>query len=316
MINKRRAFIVGIKSLQLSKNEINFLRKYKPWGVILFLRNIKSIKQAKSLTDNIRKIFKDKNYPILIDQEGGRVNRLSNIISFDNLTSEYFGKLYEKDKMKLNIIYKLFIDNTSHLLKLIGANINTLPVLDLRVKGASNIIGDRSFSSNVSTVSKMGDLCIKLFKENSIGTVIKHIPGHGLAKVDSHNFTPKVNKSIKHLKKYDFSTFKKKNCFFAMTGHVIYKNLDQLNTATHSKKVIRYIRNYIGFKNILISDDLSMKSLKSNMKNNTIKAFEAGCNLALHCNGKLNEMKIVAENSPLISNFISKKTSQFYKILS
>ena len=316
MIKNRRAFIVGIKSLQLSKNEIDFLRKYKPWGLILFLRNIKSIKQTKSLTDNIRKIFKDKNYPILIDQEGGRVNRLSNIISFDNLTSEYFGKLYEKDKMKLNIIYKLFIDNTSHLLKLIGANINTLPVLDLRVKGASNIIGDRSFSDNVSIVSKMGDLCIKLFKENSIGTVIKHIPGHGLAKVDSHNFTPIVNKSIKHLKKYDFSTFKKKNCFFAMTGHVIYKNLDQLNTATHSKKVIRYIRNYIGFKNILISDDLSMKSLKNNMKNNTIKAFEAGCNLALHCNGKLNEMKIVAENSPLISNFISKKTSQFYKILS
>ena len=316
MINKRRAFIVGIKSLQLSKNEIDFLKKYKPWGVILFLRNIKSIKQAKSLTDNIRKIFKDKNYPILIDQEGGRVNRLSNIISFDNLTSEYFGKLYEKDKMKLNIIYKLFIDNTSHLLKLIGANINTLPVLDLRVKGASNIIGDRSFSKNVKTVSKMGDLCIKLFKENSIGTVIKHIPGHGLAKVDSHNFTPIVNKSIKHLKKYDFSTFKKKNCFFAMTGHVIYKNLDQLNTATHSKKVIRYIRNYIGFKNILISDDLSMKSLKNNMRENTIKAFKAGCNLALHCNGKLNEMKIVGDNSPLISSFILKKTSQFYKILS
>ena len=316
MINKRRAFIVGIKSLQLSKNEIDFLKKYKPWGVILFLRNIKSIKQAKSLTDNIRKIFKDKNYPILIDQEGGRVNRLSNIISFDNFPSDSFGHLYAKDKMQLNIIYKLFIDNTSHLLKLIGANINTLPVLDLRVKGASNIIGDRSFSKNVSTVSKMGDLCIELFKENSIGTVIKHIPGHGLAKVDSHNFTPIVNKSIKHLKKYDFSTFKKKNCFFAMTGHVIYKNLDQLNTATHSKKVVRYIRNYIGFKNILISDDLSMKSLKNNMKNNTIKAFEAGCNLALHCNGKLNEMKIVAENSPLISNFISKKTSQFYKILS
>ena len=316
MIKKRRAFIVGIKSLKLSNNEIDFLKRYKPWGVILFLRNIRTIKQTKNLTDNIRKIFKDKNYPILIDQEGGRVNRLSNIISFDNLTSEYFGKLYEKDKMKLNIIYKLFIDNTSHLLKLIGANINTLPVLDLRVKGASNIIGDRSFSSNVNTVSKMGDLCIKLFKDNSIGTVIKHIPGHGLAKVDSHNFTPIVNQSIKHLKKYDFSVFKKKNCFFAMTGHVIYKNLDQFNTATHSKKVISYIRNNIGFKNILISDDLSMKSLKNDMKDNTIKAFQAGCNIALHCNGKLNEMKIVAENSPLISGFISKKTSQFYKILS
>ena len=316
MIKKRRAFIVGIKSLKLSKKEIEFLKRYKPWGIILFLRNIRTIKQTKSLTDNIRKIFKDRNYPILIDQEGGRVNRLSNIISFDNLTSEYFGNLYEKDKMKLNIVYKLFIDNTSHLLKLIGANINTLPVLDLRVKGASNIIGDRSFSSNVNTVSKMGDLCIKLFKDNSIGTVIKHIPGHGLAKVDSHNFTPIVNQSIKHLKKYDFSAFKKKKCFFAMTGHVIYKNLDQFNTATHSKKVVSYIRNNIGFKNILISDDLSMKSLKNDMKDNTIKAFQAGCNIALHCNGKLNEMKIVAENSPLISGFISKKTSQFYKILS
>ena len=316
MIKNRRAFIVGIKSLQLSKSEIYFLKRYKPWGVILFLRNIKSIKQTKNLTDNIRKIFRDKNYPILIDQEGGRVNRLSNIISFDNLTSEYFGNLYEKEKIKLNIIYKLFIDKTSHLLKLIGANINTVPVLDLRIKGSSNIIGDRSFSKKINTVSKMGDLCIKYFHMNSIGTIIKHIPGHGLAKVDSHNFTPVVNKSLKYLKKNDFSVFKKKNCFFAMTGHVIYKNIDQSNTATHSKKVINHIRNSIGFKNIIISDDLSMKSLKNNMKENTIKAFEAGCNLVLHCNGNLNEMKIVANNSPLISSFISKKTSQFYKILS
>ncbi len=316
MIKNRRAFIIGIKSLQLSISEKYFLKKYKPWGVILFSRNIKSIKQTKNLTDNIRKIFKDKYYPILIDQEGGRVNRLSNIISFDNLTSEYFGNLYEKDKMKLNIIYKLFIDSTSYLLKLIGVNINTLPVLDLRVKGASNIIGDRSFSKNVNTVSNMGDLCIKLFKDNSIGTVIKHIPGHGLAKVDSHNFTPIINKSIKYLKKNDFSVFKKKNCFFAMTGHVIYKNLDQFNTATHSKKIIEYIRKNIGFKNILISDDLSMRSLKYNLKENTIKSFEAGCNIALHCNGKINEMNIVANNSPMISSFISKKTSQFYKILS
>ena len=192
MIKNRKAFIVGIKSIKLSNNEKIFLKKYRPWGVILFLRNIKSIKQAKKLTDSIRKIFKDKNYPILIDQEGGRVNRLSNIISFDNLTSEYFGNLYEKDKMKLNITYKLFIDKTSYLLKLIGANINTVPVLDLRTKGSSNIIGDRSFSKNRKTVSKMGDLCIKFFHENSIGTIIKHIPGHGLAKADSHKFKPIV----------------------------------------------------------------------------------------------------------------------------
>ncbi len=222
----------------------------------------------------------------------------------------------KKIKKKLNIIYKLFIDKTSYLLKLIGANINTVPVLDLKSKDSSNIIGDRSFSKNKNTVSKMGDICIKLFHENSIGTVIKHIPGHGLAKVDSHNFTPTINKSVKYLNKNDFYTFRNKNSYFAMTAHIIYKNIDKLNTATQSKKIIKYIRNKIRFKNILISDDLSMKSLKGDIRTRTIKTFESGCNIVLHCNGNLNEMKIVANNSPLISNFIIKKTSQFYKILS
>ena len=316
MIKNRKAFIVGIKSYKLSSKEKLFLKKFKPWGIILFSRNIKSIQQVKALTDNIKKIFKDKKYPILLDQEGGRVNRLNKIITFDNLTSEYFGNLFEKDKMKLDIIYKLFIDKTSYLLKLIGVNINTVPVLDLRVKGSSNVIGDRSYSQNKNTVSKMGSLCIKLFHENSIGTIIKHIPGHGLAKVDSHKFTPIVKKSLKYLNIYDFYPFKNQRSFFAMTGHVIYDKLDKNNTATHSKIIIRHIRNKIGFKNILISDDLSMKSLKENIRTNTIKAFEAGCNIALHCNANLTEMTIVANNTPLISKFIMKKTSQFYKILS
>ena len=316
MISNRKAFIVGLKSYKLSNNEKIFLKKHKPWGVILFSRNIKSINQTKTLTDNIKKIFKDKNYPILIDQEGGRVNRLNKIISFDNLTSEYFGGLYEKNRKNFNIFYKLFVDKTSYLLKLIGSNINTVPILDLRVKGASNIIGDRSFSKNKNTVSKIGDLCIKLFHKNSVGTVIKHIPGHGLAKVDSHNFTPIVKKSLKYLEKNDFYPFKNKACHFAMTAHVIYEKLDKHNTVTHSKKVIQYIRKKIGFKNILISDDLSMKSLKEDMKTKTIKAFKAGCNIVLHCNGNQKEMMIVANNTPLISNFIIKKTSQFYKILS
>ena len=243
MIKNRKSFIVGIKSLKLSNNEKIFLTTHKPWGVILFSRNIKSIKQTKTLTDSIKKIFKDNNYPILIDQEGGRVNRLKNIILFDNLTSEFFGDLYENDKMKFDIIYKLFVDKTCYLLKLIGANINTVPVLDIRVKGASNIIGDRSFSKNKKIISKIGDLCIKLFHENSIGTVIKHIPGHGLANVDSHNYTPIIKKSLKYLDKNDFYIFKEKNSFFAMTGHVIYQSIDKVNTVTHSREMIKYIRN-------------------------------------------------------------------------
>ena len=316
MISKRKAFITGIKSLKLTSSEVKFLKKQKPWGIILFSRNIKSINQTKLLTNSIRKLFKDPHYPILIDQEGGRVNRLKNIITFDNLTGEYFGKLYVQDKRKFNIIYKLFIDKSSYLLKQIGVNINTLPVLDLRIKGASNIIGDRSFSENKKIVSKVGDICIDLFNQNSIGTVIKHIPGHGLAKVDSHNFTPVVDKTINYLIKNDFFPFKNKDSLFAMTAHIIYKKIDPLNTATHSKKIINIIRKKIGFKNVLISDDLSMKSLKYDLITNTIKSFEAGCNLALHCNGNYNEMRVVAENSPLVNNFIIKKTSLFYKNLS
>ena len=315
-MNNRRSFIVGIKSTKLSLREKNFLKIYKPWGVILFTRNIRNINQTLKLTSSIKKIFNDISYPILIDQEGGRVNRLKNLISFDNLTSEFFGNKYIKNRKEFIFYYKLFVDKISYLLKSMGVNINTVPVLDLRFIGASNIIGDRSFSRNPKVVSKIGDYCINYFKENGIGTVIKHIPGHGLARVDSHHFTPTINKNQKFLIKNDFATFKNKKTFFAMTAHVIFNKIDKANTVTHSKKMIKIIRNKIGFKNILISDDLSMKSLKGTLKDNTIKTFNSGCNLALHCNGNLKEMEIIAENSPLINNFISKKTSQFYKILS
>ena len=315
MIN-RRSFITGVKGTKLTNHEIKFLDLYKPWGIILFSRNLKNINQIKKLTVHIKKIFKDKNYPIMIDQEGGRVNRLSKLIVFDTLTSEYFGELYLKNKQQFNLIYKLFIDKTSSLLSDLGVNINTVPVLDLRHKGSSNIIGDRSFSKNSKIVSNIGDICIKNFKQNSIGTVIKHIPGHGLAKVDSHHFTPTINKSLDYLKKNDFSAFKKKDSLFAMTAHIVFSKIDPNNTVTHSKKMIKIIRNQIKFKNLLISDDLSMKSLKYSMEQNTIKAFKAGCNLVLHCNGNLKEMINVGENSPKVDSFIQKKTSEFYKILS
>ena len=314
-MNNRRSFIVGISSTKLSTKEKNFLRKYKPWGVILFSRNIRNIQQTLKLTSSIRKIFNDKNYPILVDQEGGRVNRLNNIISFDNLTSEFFGKMYVKNLLEFKIIYKLFIDKTSYLLKSMGININSVPVLDLKLKGSSKIIGDRSFSKNPHIVSKIGEYCINYFKENGIGTIMKHIPGHGLAKVDSHKLTPIIDKKISYLNKKDFLPFRNKKIFFAMTAHIVFKKIDKLNTVTHSKKLIRHIRKNIGFKNILISDDLSMKSLKGTLIENTIRAFNAGCNLVLHCNGNYKQMEIIAKNSPLIDNFVLKKTSQFYKIL-
>ena len=314
-MNNRRSFIVGLKSTEISSQEQLFLKKYKPWGIILFTRNIKNLNQTKKLTSKIRNIFNDKKYPIMIDQEGGRVSRLENIISFKNLTSDFFGKKYVKNKKDFDIYFKIFIDKTSYLLKELGININSVPVLDLRISGSSKIIGDRSFSRDPNIVSKIGDICIQTYKENSIGTIIKHIPGHGLSKVDSHFSTPYINKTLKYLLKNDFKAFKNKNSFFAMTGHLIFNQIDMDNTVTHSRKMINIIRKKIGFKNLLISDDLSMKSLKKSLKINTIDTFKAGCNLALHCNGKLKEMEIVGKNSPLVSKFIIKKTSQFYNIL-
>ena len=151
MIN-RRSFITGIKSTKLNNKEIVFLRKYKPWGVILFSRNLKNFNQIKNLTKQIKKVFKDKNYPILIDQEGGRINRLRKLIQLDNFTSEYFGNLFIKDKKRFSLIYKLYIDMISNILTNLGININTVPVLDIRYNKSSNIIGDRSFSKKLDIV--------------------------------------------------------------------------------------------------------------------------------------------------------------------
>ena len=310
-----RAFICGLSGTKLKNKEIKFLKKYKPWGIILFSRNIKSINQTKNLIKNIRAIFKDNLYPILIDEEGGRVSRLRNFIESSNLTASYFGNLYKKNKMKFNHYYKIYIDQISYLLNILGLNINTVPVLDLKRFKTSSIIGDRSYSRNSKIVSKIGDICISSFHKNNIACVIKHIPGHGITNIDSHKRLPVINKSTDYLFKNDFFPFKKTKSLFAMTAHIIFKKQDPLNVVTHSKIMINLIRKKIGFKNILISDDISMKALKYSLSTNTKKAFKAGCNLVLHCNGNLSEMIIVAKNSPFVDNFILKKTSQFREII-
>ena len=314
--NNYRSFICGIKSYNLSNKEIIFLKNYRPWGIILFSRNIKTIEQTQKLTKSIRKIFKNENYPILIDEEGGRVSRLKKFLDNSIFTAKFFGDMYLKDKKKFQIYFNVYIKQISYLLKLLGINLNTVPVLDLRRKNSHNIIGDRSYSDNKNLVSKIGDFCIDNFHNNRIATIIKHIPGHGLSKVDSHIKLPIINKDLKYLLKNDFKIFKNKKSLFCITGHLLFSKIDKNNTATHSKKIIKIIRKLIGFKNIIITDDLSMKSLEYSIELNTKKSFKAGCNLALHCNGNLNEMTKVAKNSPKVSNFILKKTSQFTDIIS
>ena len=315
-IKIRKSFICGIKGTSISDKEYRFIKKYKPWGVILFSRNIRNIKQVSKLTKSIKKIFNDPLYPILIDEEGGRVSRLKNIADNSIFTAKFFGDLYKKNVKKFNLYYKVYVDQISYVLNLIGVNINTVPVLDLRRSFSHKIIGDRAYSFNKNVINKIGDITINLFHNNRIGTIIKHIPGHGLAKKDSHLKLPYINNKLNYLKKNDFSTFKDKKSIFAMTAHIVFKALDKNECITHSKNGIKYIRNNICFKNLIISDDISMKALQYTFNQNVKKAYAAGCNLVLHCNGNFKEMNKLAAIAPKLDRFIIEKTSEFYKLLS
>ena len=313
----RKAAIVSISGPTLTKNESLIIKREKPWGIILFKRNIISELQLINLIKNIKKIMKDKKYPILIDEEGGRVSRLSSFLDNAPYNQKYFGDIYKLNKKIGTKIYKLYLNNLSKVLFKVGININTSPVLDLIKKKTHEVIGNRSYSSNPSTVNEMGRLCIKFYKKNKIATVIKHIPGHGGANLDSHFALPKVNDTLQSLKKSDFKCFKNMSSFFAMTAHILYTSIDLNNNATHSSTIIKdIIRTEIGFKGILISDDISMKALNHNLIKNADLALKAGCNLVLYCAGKTSEMKKLLNETPYIDKFTIKKTSEFYKFLS
>jgi beta-N-acetylhexosaminidase len=313
----RKAAVISISGTYLTHKEINIFKKDKPWGVILFKRNIKSVEQLKELTSLIKKIMKDKKYPILIDEEGGRVTRLSSFLNNTKFSQKYFGDIYKIDKKIGIVLYRNYINTISNHLRNLGININTSPVLDLYDSKAHKIIGNRSYSENSTIVNELGQACVKFYKNNKIGSVVKHIPGHGKANFDSHFKLPVVNSNLKSLKKNDFKCFKNIKSHFAMTAHILYNRVDKKYNATHSKILINeIIRKKIGFKGILISDDISMKALKFNLVKNARLAHEAGCNLILYCAGKTTETKKILNETPYIDSFTIKKTSEFYKFLS
>jgi len=313
----RKAAIVSISGPTLTKKEIIIIKKEKPWGIILFKRNISTEKQLVNLIKKIKKIMNDKKYPILIDEEGGRVSRLSNFLNNSLYNQKYFGDIYQKNKDIGTKLLKLYVDSLSNVLRKVGININTSPVLDLMKKKTHQVIGNRSYSSNPFITNELGKLCVKFYKKKKIATVIKHIPGHGGANSDSHFKLPKVKDTHEALKKSDFRCFKNTSSFFAMTAHILYTKIDKKNNATHSSIILKkVIRNEIGFKGILISDDISMKALKYDIIKNADLALKAGCNLVLYCGGKTLEMKKLLNKMPYIDRFTMKKTSEFYKFLS
>jgi len=312
----KKAIIISLAGYELSKNEIRLFQRHLPWGVILFGRNIKDFDQLKRLTRSIKKITKDKNYPILIDEEGGEVSRLRKIISTRLFSQKFFGQVYETNSVIGIGIYKQYINEISIILKSLGININTVPVLDKLYGFTNNILKNRIYSSKIKTIISLSNLCTKTFKKNKILTVIKHIPGHGLAKSDSHKKLPIIDKSLKFLLNNDFKCYQNSQSLFAMTAHILFKKIDSKNCVTHSKIIIKnLIRQKIRFKGIIISDDISMKALKYGLVENALRALNAGCNLALYCAGRYKDSLKLLEKIPPIDEFTKKKTSEFYNFL-
>ena len=312
---KKKAIIVSIKGSKLTKKESLLISKEKPWGLILFNRNIKSLKQIKLLIKNIKNSAKDKNFPILIDEEGLAVSRLRSIINHD-VSANYFGKLYLVNKKLCIQIYKRYLHSLCKNLQNIGININTIPVLDVLRSNTSKVINNRSFSTKKEIVKILGNITVNECHSKKIISVVKHIPGHGCAVSDSHFMMPKVNLSYKKIIDTDCFPFKSNSAKIAMTAHILYKKIDPLNVCTFSKKIINeIIRKKIRFKGILMSDDISMKALKYDLITNAKKSLEAGCNLILYCAGNIKDNFKLIKSVPYIDKFTSKKTSEIYKFL-
>ena len=312
----RKAIIISLSGKILSSKEKKLLVSQKPWGIILFKRNIDTFKQTKKLISLIKIIMKDKKYPILIDEEGGSISRLKKIIDNKLFSQKFFGDLFFKNKKTSIALYKYYIESICYIFKTLGININTVPVLDILKKHTHKIIGNRSYSKDINVIRSLGTICVESYKMNKIATVIKHIPGHGDALSDSHKKLPVVKTSYSKLNNVDFRCFKEVNSFFAMTAHILYSKIDIKNVSTHSKIIINnIIRKKIGFKGILISDDISMKALKYNLITNAKKSLDAGCNLVLYGGGKYKESYKLLKHMPLIDRFTKKKTAEFYKFL-
>ena len=312
---KKKAIIISLKGKTLSKKEKILLSKENPWGVILFKRNIHSLKQTQNLIKDIKKYSNNKKFPILVDEEGSTVSRINNIFNH-KLNANFFGNIFEKDKSIAIMIYKNYLRSLCSILKIIGFNINTIPVLDVLRKNTSKVINLRSFSNNKKIVKILGDITVSECLKHKVISVIKHIPGHGCATKDSHFQLPKVNLSLKNLNQIDFFPFKSNSAKLAMTAHILYSKVDSKNVSTFSKNIIKkIIRKKIGFKGILMSDDISMKALKYDLVTNAKKALDAGCNLVLYCEGNIkNNFKLI-KSVPYIDKFTAKKTSEIYKIL-
>jgi beta-N-acetylhexosaminidase len=298
-----RAFITGISGADLNADERAFIEAERPWGFILFKRNIEAPKQVARLVAELRKCAGRSDVPILIDQEGGRVQRLGPPHWPVYPAGAVFGTLYDLDPALGRSAARLSARLIAADLGELGISVDCLPLADVPVAGADAVIGDRAYGTEPAKVAAIARAVTEGLQEGGILPVLKHIPGHGRATADSHLRLPTVKTSENELKKTDFAAFQPlADLPMAMTAHVVFSALDPVHPATTSATIIRQvIRGVIGFQGLLMSDDVSMNALSGSIAERTRAIFSAGCDVVLHCNGKLEEMREVAAETPELS---------------
>ncbi|KQW27467.1 beta-hexosaminidase [Rhizobium sp. Root274] len=291
-----KAMILGCLGQRLTADEKAFYRDERPWGFILFGRNIGEAEQVKDLVAEMRDtVGGSAQVPVLIDQEGGRVQRIREPIAPRYPSGAELGALYDVDAEKgLRAAWLMSRLHAFDLYRL-GINVDCLPVLDVPIAGASNVIGNRAYSNDPHVVARMGQAAADGLKAGGVLPVMKHIPGHGRGMADSHHELPVVPVPRAELETHDFVPFKAlANELMGMSCHVVYTDIDPDHPASTSRIVTEeIIRKAIGFEGLLMSDDISMNALQGTIGERAVR-IAAALDIVLHCHGHMDEMQAVA----------------------
>lgn len=294
-----RATIFGCAGPDLTADERAFFRDADPLGFILFARNIDTPERARRLVEELRSCVGRAEAPVLIDQEGGRVARLKPPHWRKAPPARVLGELYERDPEAGLEATRLNSRLLAADVASTGCDVDCLPVLDLAFPETHAVIGDRAYAATPGAVAALGRAAAEGLLAEGVMPVIKHIPGHGRATVDSHHDLPRVEAPRQDLERLDFLPFRLlADLPWAMTAHVLYTAIDPDAALTVSARGVReVVRDHIGFEGLLLSDDLSMQALGGSLGERAARALAAGCDIALHCNGRRDEMERVADNT-------------------
>jgi beta-N-acetylhexosaminidase len=303
-----RAFITGVAGLQLAAAERAFLREAEPWGLIIFKRNVSDPQQVQELVSSFRDAV-GWHAPVLVDQEGGRVQRLGPPHWASYPPGARYGEIYDRNDVLGLEVARLAGHLIANDLGALGIDVDCLPIADVPVAGGDPVIGDRAYGTEPGKVAAIGRAVADGLKAGGVLPVLKHLPGHGRATADSHHKLPVVDTDRATLEKTDFAAFKPlADLPLGMTAHVVFSAIDPSAPATTSVTMVQeVIRGFIGFQGLLMSDDVSMNALSGTIAERSRASFAAGCDVVLHCNGNLAEMSAVASVAPVLEGKAKKR---------